>query len=147
MTAALTKQIPTSKLPQRLDSIRRPQPRPPIGFRRTTPVQKAAVTVCTNKECTESDIQEEEGKLVCMSCGLVVQESQITAEVTFAEGSNGAAAVQGVFVSADDEGGPHGVAGNSKVTGGLDSREITISNGELSSSRQGIHKYRLMLYR
>lgn len=45
--------------------------------------------------------EDEDGKTCCMACGTVLNESNIVAEVTFAEGTNGAAQVQGGSVNAN----------------------------------------------
>nr|POF04088.1 transcription factor iiib 60 kda subunit [Quercus suber] len=55
------------------------------------------------KSCCETPTpgEDEDGKTVCMACGTVLNESNIVAEVTFAEGTNGAAQVQGGSVNAN----------------------------------------------
>jgi transcription factor IIIB subunit 2 len=59
----------------------------------------------------------------------VLQDVQITQEITFGETSSGAAVVQGVYVGANDEGVRSSGIGNSKVAGGMDSRQVTERNG------------------
>ena len=119
----------------RLDSLKNPLPRGIRGARSVdrlaqTQAHRTAVLSCTNKACPKSDVREEDGQKICISCGTVVDESQITSEVTFGETSSGAAAVQGTYVGADQSHARSSVLGSAKITGGMDSREITESNGE-----------------
>ena len=74
---------------------------------------------------------EDDGKLICRSCGFVLQDAQITQELTFGEASNGAAVVQGVFVGANDETARNPAIGAVRVAGGMDSRQVTERNGTL----------------
>ena len=111
----------------RLDSLKNPQPRPPPQVANAQ--RKNASTTCTNAECTASVIEEEDGQLVCISCGNVLQEVHIVSEIQFNENAGGAATVQGSYVGADQSrarapGGPR-----LKMSGGMDSSEITNANG------------------
>ena len=117
----------------RLDSIKNPQPRslPQIPRPATPQVKRPPIPTCTNKTCPKSDVDEDDGKLVCKTCGVVISDVQITQEITFGESSNGAAVVQGAYVGANEEHGRNSGMGNSKLTGGADSREVTLRNGTL----------------
>lgn len=87
---------------QRLDSLKNPQPRSFSSAVRKSPPpkqqRKAVTKECPNPECREKDIAEEEGHLICRGCGTVVQESNFSSEVTWADNPNGAAVVQGSFL-------------------------------------------------
>jgi uncharacterized OB-fold protein len=49
--------------------------------------------------CGSSDIDYTESSTHCRACGIVLEESQIVSDVTFAENSAGGAVVQGSYVS------------------------------------------------
>ncbi len=126
-------QPPTQRRPSRpprarLDSIKNPQPRPlPRPVR---PTKAKVVPQCSNAECGNSDVVEDDGKLICRSCGFVLSELQITQELTFGEAANGAAVVQGVYVGANDDSARNPALGASKIAGGMDSRQVTERNGK-----------------
>ncbi|KAH6634947.1 hypothetical protein B0J18DRAFT_417518 [Chaetomium sp. MPI-SDFR-AT-0129] len=61
---------------------------------------KSARSVCKNPDCTDSDVRDG----MCQSCGRVLYESNIVAEVTFGESANGAAVVHGSYLAADQGG-------------------------------------------
>ena len=111
----------------RLDSLKNPQPRPPPQV--ASSQGKKAVTTCTNAECTESVVEEEDGKLVCISCGNVLQEMHIVSEIQFNENAGGAATVQGSHVGADQSRARAPGGQRLKMSGGMDSSEITNANG------------------
>ena len=84
--------------------------------------------VCENPECTNSNVIEDEGKLVCASCGYLLQEAQITQELTFGETANGRAVVQGTYVGANETTARnHGAAGRHGE--GMNSRDISKRSG------------------
>ena len=114
---------------QRLGSVKPSIPRRGSVARPTPPPTKPTPQQCTNSECGVSDVVEDEGKLICRSCGFVVQDAHITQEVSFGEMSNGAAIVQGVFVGANEEGGRSAPGTHGRLGGGLDSRQVTERHG------------------
>lgn len=61
---------------------------------------------------------------------MIVQESQITQELTFGEAANGAAVVQGAFVGAGDETARGSGMPGSRRGGGMTSRQISERNGK-----------------
>ena len=84
---------------------------------------------CPNPTCSTPDIQEIDGERVCISCGTIINDSNIVAEVTFGESSAGAAVVQGGFVG---EGQRHARSlgpGFRRSGGHGESREITEYHG------------------
>lgn len=116
----------------RLDSIKNPQPRPvPQAAKQPTPppTQRNVVPSCTNASCDDSDVASEGGQLLCRNCGTVIRDEQITSEVTFGESASGAAVLQGSYVAADQSYSRLSAPGGSKITGGMDSREVTEANG------------------
>jgi len=127
---------PLQRTPRlRLDSLKNPQPRPMPGA--TRPVSKKAPKAalqCTNKQCPQSDIDEDDGKLICKTCGVVVQDGQITSEIQFLDLANGAVGVQGSYVGANEAHARNSALGNSKIAGGMDSREVSLRNGSYFSS-------------
>lgn len=48
--------------------------------------------------CHSTDIDYSDASTSCRACGLVIEESQIVSDVTFAENSAGGAVVQGSYV-------------------------------------------------
>ncbi|KAJ9095211.1 hypothetical protein QFC19_007666 [Naganishia cerealis] len=68
------------------------------------------------------------GHIVCMTCGNIVSDTVLSAEIEFGEGGGGAAFVQGSFV-ADNATGAR-FAGPGRRQGGTESREQTLANGE-----------------
>ena len=80
---------------------------------------------CTN--CGSLAIDFADSQAVCSACGVVLEESQIVSDITFAENSAGGAVVQGSYLGADQvrtrTAGP-GFRGSSAG----ESRECTIAN-------------------
>jgi transcription factor IIIB subunit 2 len=62
--------------------------------------RKRNIKTCTG--CSEADIQEHNGQLVCMNCGTVASDSVIVNDVTFGEAASGAALVQGTTIHAGE---------------------------------------------
>jgi len=125
---------PLQRAPRvRLDSIKNPQPRPMPGTIRQVgkKAQKPKTLQCTNKQCPRSDVDEDDGKLICKTCGVVVQDGQITSEIQFLDTANGGVAVSGSYVGANEAHARNSALGNSKVAGGMDSREVSQRNGSL----------------
>ena len=123
---------PLQRTPRvRLDSVKNPQPRlSPLAARQAaTQVRRPATLQCTNKQCPQSDVDEDDGKLVCKTCGVVVQDAQITSEIQFLDMANGSVAVQGSYVGANEDHARNSTLGNSKVAGGMDSRQVALRNG------------------
>ena len=87
---------------------------------------RPARRACPNKQC--SNPQVEDG--VCHSCGTIVDDSNIVAEVQFGENSSGAAVVQGSFLGAD-QGTAKSLGPAFRRAGGEEGREATIREGEL----------------
>lgn len=85
------------------------------------PVRRA----CPNKTCSAPDVVEG----VCHNCGTIVDDSNIVSEVQFGESSNGAAVVQGSFVSAD-QGTAKSLGPAFRRAGGMEDRESTIREGK-----------------
>ncbi|MCJ1282530.1 transcription factor TFIIIB subunit brf1 [Xylographa opegraphella] len=115
----------------RLDSVKNPQPRPvPKAVLQASAQSRRPSTLqCTNKQCPQSDIDEDDGKLVCKTCGVVVQDGQITSEIQFLDMANGSVAVSGSYVGANEEHARNSALGNSKIAGGMDSRQVSLRNG------------------
>lgn len=93
--------------------------------RKPAPVPRAK-RACPNKLCSTPDVVDG----VCHSCGAVVDDSNIVAEVQFAENSSGAAVVQGSYVGAD-QGGVRTMGPGLRRMGGDEGREGTVRLGEL----------------
>ncbi|MCJ1394670.1 transcription factor TFIIIB subunit brf1 [Xylographa bjoerkii] len=115
----------------RLDSVKNPQPRPvpQAVLQASAQIRRPATLQCTNKQCPKSDVDEDDGKLVCKTCGVVVQDGQITSEIQFLDMANGSVAVSGSYVGANEEHARNSALGNSKIAGGMDSRQVSLRNG------------------
>ena len=74
-------------------------------------------------------MSSEGGHLVCRNCGTVVRDDQITSDVSFGAGTNGAVVMQGAYVGENQSYARSGVPGASRISGGMDSREISEANG------------------
>ncbi|KAL0819807.1 hypothetical protein ABMA28_007838 [Loxostege sticticalis] len=87
------------------------------------------------KHCGSSEIEVDpaRGDAVCTSCGTVLEDNIIVAEVEFQETAHGGAAAIGQFVSADTKGGATGFGRAFQAGIGQESREIT-----LRKARDGI---------
>lgn len=59
----------------------------------------AAAMRCTN--CGSLAIDFADSQAVCSACGVVLEESQIVSDITFAENTAGGAVVQGSYLGAD----------------------------------------------
>ena len=123
---------------QRLDSFKNPQPRPPPSLKRkkqvNQPTDASQVRECPNPHCHDKDIGEEDGQVICRGCGTVISESNIVAEVQFAETSSGGHLMIGQHVGADQAFAKGNLAGL-RNAGGMTGREITEANGRFSLSR------------
>ncbi|KAK9328684.1 Brf1-like TBP-binding domain-containing protein [Lipomyces starkeyi] len=68
------------------------------------------------------------GDICCTTCGAVLEDSQIVAEVTFGETTSGAAVVHGKFIGADQSYARG--SGGFRKNGSWESREQTLANGK-----------------
>ena len=85
--------------------------------------------LCENPDCPNSNVLEDDGKLICVTCGFILQETQITQEVTFGETSTGAPVVQGAFVGENEE--------TARTTGILQRYRTGVDGGRRASERTG----------
>ncbi len=116
--------------PARLDSLKNPLPRLPPNAKKQSRSQRiAASRECPNPDCTDKDVGEEDGQLVCRGCGTVVNDSNIVSEIVFGETSSGKQMVQGGHVGADQSYSRSAPGMNHRSGGGLDSRELTEAAG------------------
>lgn len=127
---------------ERLSSLKRPRPdrNTPSVFSSGLASASASASIgaigrpavrraCPNPTCSAPDIQEIDGERACISCGTIINDSNIVAEVTFGESSAGAAVVQGGFVG---EGQRHARSlgpGFRRSGGHGESREVTEYHG------------------
>ena len=104
----------------------RKTPQPPAAASKPT---KSSKPQCENRECSNSDVVDDDGKLICRTCGFILQETQITQELTFGEAANGAAVVQGVYVGANDESARISGMAGPRFGSGMTSRQISERDG------------------
>jgi len=108
-------------------------PLPPLFQQKQAAAAAAAVKAaprparraCPNKTCSAPDVVDG----ICHNCGTIVDDSNIVSEVQFGESSNGAAVVQGSFVSAD-QGTAKSLGPAFRRAGGMEDREGTIREGK-----------------
>ncbi|XP_059053184.1 transcription factor IIIB 90 kDa subunit [Achroia grisella] len=87
------------------------------------------------KHCGSSEIEVDpaRGDAVCTSCGTVLEDNIIVAEIEFQENAHGGASAIGQFVSAESKGGATGFGRAFNAGIGQESRELT-----LRKAREGI---------
>ncbi|UZJ53430.1 hypothetical protein CBS101457_002750 [Exobasidium rhododendri] len=90
--------------------------------------------------CDSSDIDYSDSSTSCRNCGLVIEESQIVSDVTFAENSAGGAVVQGSYVSNEQRGARTQGPGGYRSGGVGASREQTLMNARLAIKAMGLAK-------
>ncbi|KAF2432685.1 hypothetical protein EJ08DRAFT_108624 [Tothia fuscella] len=94
--------VPTAKPRRaRLPSLRGT----PTPSARSTPAPESIASTAIVRRnirqcpgCSTPDLHEQDGQLVCLSCGTVVSDSVIVNEITFGEAASGAPLVQGTTV-------------------------------------------------
>jgi len=80
-------------------------------------------------DCPNPQIGEDNGAIVCFSCGLEFERLDIVSEITFGETASGAAMVQGGLVGRDQRH-ANTMGGTVAGIGGPDSRQNTEMNGK-----------------
>ncbi|KAL8816866.1 MAG: hypothetical protein Q9223_004202 [Gallowayella weberi] len=127
--AALQPHIQGSR-PVRLDSLRNPQPRS-FSFHPPAAKKKPSdrISVCTAKGCESTDLGEDNGYLVCQSCGTILQETNIVSDNTFIETSGGDSMRAGVTVSNDASRARVYDPVGARIAGGMSSRELSEAHG------------------
>lgn len=101
------------------------QQRPEVAAVAARQAPVPARRACPNKTCSAPNIVEG----TCHNCGTIVDDTNIVSEVQFGESSNGAAVVQGSFVSAD-QGTAKSLGPAFRRAGGMEDRESTIREGK-----------------
>ncbi|KAI4112480.1 MAG: hypothetical protein LQ345_006380, partial [Seirophora villosa] len=121
---------PPGKKPFRLASIRDSQPRsltqeaPPPKKRKIDRIQ-----VCTVPTCQSRNLEEDNGYLVCQTCGVILQEANIVSDNMFIDGPGGEAVRAGVTVANDSARPRNYDAMAARIVGGMTSREVSEANG------------------
>ncbi|KAL8804327.1 MAG: hypothetical protein Q9182_002609 [Xanthomendoza sp. 2 TL-2023] len=127
--AAVQPHVQGSK-PVRLDSLRNPQPR---NFPFHSPAAKKKpsdrISLCTAKGCESTDLGEDNGYLVCQSCGTILQETNIVSDNTFIETSGGDSMRAGKTVSNDASRARVYDPVGARIAGGMSSRELSEDKG------------------
>lgn len=119
----------------RLDSIKNPQPRPPPGLQGQPPPKKQKtdrIRACTVPTCQSRHLEEENGYLICQTCGTVLQEANIVSDNMFIETAGGDSMRAGVTVGADATRARNYDALAARIAGGMTSREVSEANGKSS---------------
>ncbi|KAL6718778.1 transcription factor TFIIIB subunit brf1 [Lecanora helva] len=82
----------------RLDSIKNPQPRQAPQRSKPPPAE-----TCPNPDCAQKNTSvKEDGKYICSSCGTVIQEMDMIADLSFTLASGGQHYIQGSHVGANE---------------------------------------------
>jgi hypothetical protein len=121
-----------------LRPIRKPTPIVGNIARKALAGATKARRLCPNKTCPAPKIEDG----VCQTCGTIVNDSNIVAEVQFGENSSGAAVVQGSFVSAD-QGTAKSLGPAFRRAGGQEDREKSLREGNLTVY---CHWHRVLIY-
>ncbi|KAI9824293.1 MAG: transcription factor TFIIIB subunit brf1 [Phylliscum demangeonii] len=114
--------MPNERPMTRLQGVRNP---PPIRRRAAAPAKRR----CPTPACPNPQLEDDDGKLVCIGCGWIASETNIVSEVQFGEAASGAAVVQGSYVGADQSH-ARNVGSSFRRAGGMESREVTDANGK-----------------
>ena len=123
---AASSERPSTRPPVvRLDSLKNPQPRT-IRFPRDG--LKEIVPHCNNDLCAKSDMTNDGGKIICRTCGYVVEGLDLTSELTFGDGPGGLTQLWGTTISNNDD--KARAAKGPRFMGGLDSRQVTERAGK-----------------
>lgn len=86
---------PPARRRERLDSLSNPQPRPPPQLRQNKPLK------CPDPTCACSGFTNEDDKVICETCGAVVQEYSMVTDIQYGVSGSGRAVVHGHHVGAD----------------------------------------------
>ncbi|KAL8993528.1 MAG: hypothetical protein Q9169_006277 [Polycauliona sp. 2 TL-2023] len=119
-----------SQPPQRLESLTNPQPRR-SSIQTTQPAKKPSnrISVCTDPKCGSTDLDQDDGYLVCQTCGTVCQETNIVSDNTFIETGGGESMRAGVTVANDASRARVYDPVGARIAGGMSSREVSEANG------------------
>jgi transcription factor IIIB subunit 2 len=128
--------------PPKIQPPRRPNPLSNIRpVRKPTPIVRQALQsgsksrrLCPNKTCSSPKVEDG----ICKSCGTIIEDSNIVAEVQFGESASGAAVVQGSFVSAD-QGTAKSMGPAFRRAGDGQDREKTLREGKVVSQNLLLH--------
>ncbi|KAL8847423.1 MAG: hypothetical protein Q9221_007533 [Calogaya cf. arnoldii] len=113
----------------RLDSLKNPQPRR-ITAQAPPPKKRSdRISVCPDSTCGSTDLDEDNGYLVCQTCGTIIQETNIVSENTFIETGGGEAMRAGVTVGNDASRARVYDPVGARIAGGMTSRELSEANG------------------
>ncbi|KAL8872242.1 MAG: hypothetical protein Q9174_002098, partial [Haloplaca sp. 1 TL-2023] len=126
---------PQGSKPVRLASIKNPQPHPPpeVEAEEQPPPKKQKVDrvlTCTDRTCDSEGVVESEGNILCATCGTVLQDANIVSDQTFIETAGGESMRAGVNVAAGATRAKNYDPVASRVTGGMDSRELSEAKGK-----------------
>ncbi|KAI4282111.1 MAG: hypothetical protein L6R35_005486, partial [Caloplaca aegaea] len=97
---------------------------PPPKKRKTDRIQ-----VCTVPTCQSRHLEEDNGYLVCQTCGVILQEANIVSDNMFIDGPGGEAMRAGVTVGNDSARPRNYDAMAARIVGGMTSREVSEANG------------------
>ena len=123
---------PQGSKPVRLASIKNPQHHPPPEAQEKPPPKKQKVDrvlACTDRTCDSQGLVESEGNILCATCGIVLQDTNIVSDQTYIETSGGESMRAGVTVGAGATRARNYDPATSRMTGGLDLRELSEEKG------------------
>lgn len=119
--------------PQRLDSLKNTHPRrPSVQAPITTTKRPDRISVCPDPTCGSSNLDEDNGYLVCQDCGTIIQETNIVSDNTFIETGGGESMRAGVTVGNDASRARVYDPVGARIAGGMTSREMSEANGGIS---------------
>ncbi|KAL8946757.1 MAG: hypothetical protein Q9183_007862 [Haloplaca sp. 2 TL-2023] len=123
---------PQGSKPVRLASIKNPQPNPQPEAQEQPPPKKQKLDralTCTDRTCDSQGVVESEGNVLCATCGIVLQDTNIVSDQTYIETSGGESMRAGVNVAAGAVRARNYDPATARMTGGLDSRELSEEKG------------------
>lgn len=118
--------------PQRLESLNNTTPRRPSVQAPITTKRSDRISVCPDPTCGSTNLDEDNGYLVCQDCGTIIQETNIVSDNTFIETGGGESMRAGVTVGNDASRARVYDPVGARIAGGMTSRELSEANGKIS---------------
>ncbi|KAL8777049.1 MAG: hypothetical protein Q9203_002835 [Teloschistes exilis] len=117
----------------RLDSLKNPQPRPLQQLRGQPPPKTVdRLRICTRPDCRSQNLEDENGHLTCITCGTILQQTNIVSDTIFVESAGGDSIRTGQTVGAGESRARNYDTTASHLTGGMSSLDVSLANGRIA---------------
>lgn len=125
----------------RLDSLKNPQPRPLQQLRGQPPPKTVdRLRICTRPDCRSQDLEDENGHLTCITCGTILQQTNIVSDTIFVESAGGDSIRTGQTVGPGESRARNYDTTASHLTGGMSSLDVSLANGNVCHPQHAIAK-------